>query len=161
MKSLRRSLHNRDSATTPPISPPVAFPALHRPSSAVQPPKKVIRALQSYRPNAPQELGFSKGDFFHVVSEMDGWFEAHNPVSGARGLVPKDCFEEFPKANAAFVIEILDNVIYPYCLIGLEYLLLPFRTPDLHQLQQGVLLLDIKPSTLLSSMILLLNAQMS
>ncbi|GJJ07579.1 hypothetical protein Clacol_001782 [Clathrus columnatus] len=101
MKSLRRSLNNRDSAGTPPISPPVAFPALHKPSSGINPPKKVIRALQSYRPNAPQELSFSKGDFFHVVSEMDGWYEAHNPVSGSRGLVPKDCFEEFSKANAA------------------------------------------------------------
>lgn len=101
MKSLRRSLNNRDSAGTPPISPPVAFPALHKPSAAFQPPKKVIRALQSYRPNAAQELGFSKGDFFHVVSEMNGWFEAHNPVSGARGLVPKDYFEEFSKNNAA------------------------------------------------------------
>lgn len=107
MKSLRRSLNNRDSAGTPPISPPVAFPALHKPSSAIQPPKKVIRALQSYRPNAAQELSFSKGDFFHVVSEVNGWFEAHNPVSGARGLVPKDHFEEFSKNNAALVILIL------------------------------------------------------
>jgi len=67
------------------------------------PPKKVIRALQPYRPQAPQELGFSKGDFFYVVGEVDGgagWYEAHNPVTGARGLVPKSCFEEFQKANA-------------------------------------------------------------
>ncbi|KIJ56835.1 hypothetical protein M422DRAFT_57447 [Sphaerobolus stellatus SS14] len=68
------------------------------------PPKKVIRALQSYRPQAPQELSFQKGDFFHVVSEVDsgpGWYEAHNPISGARGLVPKAYFEEFQKNNAA------------------------------------------------------------
>ncbi|KAF8591556.1 hypothetical protein K439DRAFT_1650772 [Ramaria rubella] len=103
MKSLRRSLNTKDQPNAAPISQPVALPPLHKPPSAILPPKKVIRALQPYRPKAPQELGFSKGDFFYVVSEVSGgqgWYEAHNPVSGARGLVPKACFEEFHKANA-------------------------------------------------------------
>ena len=104
MKSLRRSLNPKEQLGPPPISPPLALPALHKPSSAILPPQKVIRALKPYRPQAPQELGFSKGDFFYVVSEVSGrqagWYEAHNPVSGARGLVPKSCFEEFHKANA-------------------------------------------------------------
>jgi len=41
-----------------------------------------------------------KGDFFYVLnSGEDGnrWFEAHNPVTGARGLVPRHMFEEFSK----------------------------------------------------------------
>lgn len=103
MKSLRRSLNAKDQPNGPPISPPVALPPLHKPPSAILPPKKVIRALQPYRPQAPQELGFAKGDFFYVISDVSagqGWYEAHNPVSGARGLVPKACFEEFQRANA-------------------------------------------------------------
>ncbi|KAF8529149.1 hypothetical protein BU17DRAFT_37271 [Hysterangium stoloniferum] len=102
MKSLRRSLNAKDPSNPPPISTPVVLPPLHKPPSAIFPPQKVIRALQPYRPQAPQELGFSKGDFFYVVSEVEdgpGWYEAHNPVSGARGLVPKSCFEELNKAN--------------------------------------------------------------
>lgn len=103
MKSLRRSLNNKDPSGGGPISPPVGLPPLQKPSSAMMPPKKVIRALQSYRPQAPQELGFQKGDFFYVVSEVNNgpsWYEAHNPVSGSRGLVPKSYFEEFQKTNA-------------------------------------------------------------
>ncbi|KAJ7162564.1 scd2/ral3 [Mycena crocata] len=68
------------------------------------PPQKVIRALSAYRPQAPQELPFKKGDFFYVLRDVDNqgaWYEAHNPVSGARGLVPKDMFEEFNKNSTS------------------------------------------------------------
>ncbi|KZS97543.1 hypothetical protein SISNIDRAFT_449062 [Sistotremastrum niveocremeum HHB9708] len=105
MKSLRRSLNKDAHHGLPQISTPLSsMPLVSKPSHAVQPPKKVIRALQTYRPNAPQELSFSKGDFFYVIRDVDtgiGWYEAHNPVTGARGLVPKGLFEEFNKANAA------------------------------------------------------------
>lgn len=101
MEFLRRSIHTRDIAT-PHISTPI--PAVSKPTPSIQPPKKVIRALEDHRPQAPHELGFQKGDFFHVVNEMsqgDGWYEANNPMTGARGLVPKSKFEEFNKSNAA------------------------------------------------------------
>ena len=76
--------------------------------SAVVPPKKVIRALQAYRAQSPQELSFSKGDFFYVSRDInlgrgapaDLWYEAHNPMTGARGLVPCHMFEEFSKGAA-------------------------------------------------------------
>jgi len=56
----------------------------------------------SNKSQAPQELSFQKGDFFYVLKDVESspWFEAHNPVTGARGLVPRTMFEEFGK-NAA------------------------------------------------------------
>ncbi|KAF8911852.1 hypothetical protein CPB85DRAFT_1434659 [Mucidula mucida] len=76
------------------------LPAVSKPPSSILPPQKVIRALSPYHPQAPQELPFKKGDFFYVLRDVDdggSWYEAHNPVSGARGLVPKNLFEEFNK----------------------------------------------------------------
>ena len=64
------------------------------------PPKKVIRAVTSVKSRSPQELSFEAGDFFHVVGErIDNvtgeveWFDAANPLTGARGLVPANCFQ--------------------------------------------------------------------
>ncbi|KZW04385.1 hypothetical protein EXIGLDRAFT_828262 [Exidia glandulosa HHB12029] len=106
MKSLRRSLVNKDPpAGNVRISTPLSLPSVSKPPSALLPPSKVIKAVQSYRSQAPQELSFTKGDFFHVIRDVDRgasqWYEAHNPMSGARGLVPRNMFEEFGKANAA------------------------------------------------------------
>ncbi|KAK2861418.1 hypothetical protein FQN49_004212, partial [Arthroderma sp. PD_2] len=62
----------------------------------------VIKALYDYRP-APdkrEELAFSKGDFFHVISREDdlNWYEACNPLfPNARGLVPVAFFEVIGK----------------------------------------------------------------
>lgn len=73
---------------------------ISKPPSAILPPQKVIRALFNYRSQAPQELSFSKGDFFYVLRDADDvgtWYEAHNPVTGARGIVPRNMFEEFNK----------------------------------------------------------------
>ncbi|PPQ75530.1 hypothetical protein CVT26_012520 [Gymnopilus dilepis] len=104
MKSLRKSLNsNRESSSRPQISTPVPLPSVSKPPSAILPPQKVIRALSAYRSQAPQELSFGKGDFFYVLKDADPtgeWYEAHNPVTGARGLVPRALFEEFGK-NAA------------------------------------------------------------
>jgi len=101
MKSLRRSFNNKQDIHAPQISTPI--PALSKPPSAIQPPKKVIRALNDHRAQAPNQLSFQKGDFFHVVNDDDGgdWYEANNPITGARGLVPKAKFEAFNKGNAA------------------------------------------------------------
>ncbi|KZP15150.1 hypothetical protein FIBSPDRAFT_795986 [Athelia psychrophila] len=102
MKSLRKSLNGgKDQQTLRHhISTPLPLPSVSKPSAAISPPQKVIRALSDYRPQAPQELPFQKGDFFYVVRDVDNqgaWYEAHNPVSGARGLVQRSMFEEFNK----------------------------------------------------------------
>ncbi|KZO92149.1 hypothetical protein CALVIDRAFT_313670 [Calocera viscosa TUFC12733] len=96
MKALRRSL-NKDAAHSSQRAPP----PISRPSQTSAPPQKVIRALANYRSNAPQELSFNKGDFFYVKDEMEGsgWYEAHNPLTGARGLVPVEYFETFGKGG--------------------------------------------------------------
>jgi len=104
MKSLRKSLNgNRESSSRPQISTPVPLPSVSKPPSTILPPQKVIRALSSHKSQAPQELSFLKGDFFYVLKDVgssDAWYEAHNPVSGARGLVPRAMFEEFGKSAA-------------------------------------------------------------
>ncbi|KAK4054387.1 bud emergence protein 1 [Microbotryomycetes sp. JL201] len=72
---------------------------LSRPSqagtAAQTPPKRVIRATESYKARSSQELSFEKGDFFHVVSDEGGdeWFDASNPMTGARGMVPAEFFQ--------------------------------------------------------------------
>lgn len=65
-------------------------------------PKKVIKALYDYEPQGPGELKFSKGDFFHVLSEDDlntnkEWYEATNPITNSRGMVPVSYFHAFDK----------------------------------------------------------------
>ncbi|KAL8681592.1 MAG: hypothetical protein Q9186_002332 [Xanthomendoza sp. 1 TL-2023] len=71
---------------------------------AIVPPKRVIKALYDYDPDPSntQELGFAKGDFFHVISrENDNdWYEACNPlIPNARGLVPVSYFEVIGKTE--------------------------------------------------------------
>ncbi|KAK7696632.1 hypothetical protein QCA50_001290 [Cerrena zonata] len=95
MKSLRKSLNGNKDHSHHISSPSSPLPSLSKPINAIQPPKKVIKALQSHRATAPQELSFEKGDFFHVVNDVNQgqWYEAHNPMTGARGLVPAHSFE--------------------------------------------------------------------
>lgn len=100
MKSLRRSF-NKDP---PPISTPMStYPAIQKPISMIQqqPPQKVIRCVQPYRKQRPQELNCSVGDFLYVSRELDTpqgvWYEATNPTNNSRGIVPKYCFEEVQK----------------------------------------------------------------
>ena len=106
MKSFRKSA-NKDSIRSQ-ISTPLPLPAVSKPPSSILPPQKVIRALSTHRPRAAQELPFKKGDFFYVNGSVTGpdgqpWYEAHNPATGARGLVPCAMFEEFSKPNTACV----------------------------------------------------------
>ncbi|KAF9222068.1 hypothetical protein BS17DRAFT_736695 [Gyrodon lividus] len=101
MKSLRKSLNGNKDTHRLQISTPLPLPSISKPHSASLPPQKVIRALATFRPQAPQQLPFQKGDFFYVTGDPDNdnpWYEAHNPVTGARGLVPKNMFEEFCKS---------------------------------------------------------------
>jgi bud emergence protein 1 len=100
MKALRKSLNHKDPHQQY-ISTPL--PPVSRPSAAIAPPQKVIRATSAYRSPTPQQLSFQKGDFFHVIREVNeagSWYEAHNPMTGARGLVPKSMFEAFNKGAA-------------------------------------------------------------
>ena len=64
----------------------------------------MIKALYDYNPDPEnkQELAFSKGDFFHVISREDDqdWYEACNPlIPTARGLVPVSYFEIIGKTE--------------------------------------------------------------
>lgn len=119
MKSLRKSLNGnspKDSIRSH-ISTPLPLPSISKPPSAILPPQKVIRALSNYRSQAPQELSFQKGDFFYVLRDVDNhgaWYEAHNPVSGARGLVPRSMFEEFSKSSKPLVTVLQNqkNILY-------------------------------------------------
>ncbi|KAK4686861.1 bud emergence protein 1, partial [Tremellales sp. Uapishka_1] len=106
MKSLRRSLNNNgNNASSPQPSPDLPSSSsynnnpLARPSDRVAPPQKVIKALSSSQSSNPQQLSYTKGDFWYVTGEREGWYEALNPLTGSRGLVPKDQFEEFVKGG--------------------------------------------------------------
>lgn len=104
MKTLRKSLQREPQRLQ--ISTPVPLPQISKPASASLPPQKVIRAIAPHSPSTPQELPFQKGDFFYVTADPatdSPWYEAHNPVTGARGLVPKNLFEEFLKSPAPSV----------------------------------------------------------
>ena len=102
MKGIRRSL-NKDRIGAPtgvvktsgatPGGPPYGQRPTVAPAPA--PPKRVIRATAAYRGRTAQELSFEVGDFFHVVSDEGGedWFDAANPMTGARGLVPSSHFQ--------------------------------------------------------------------
>ncbi|CAK9779374.1 hypothetical protein CC85DRAFT_330828 [Cutaneotrichosporon oleaginosum] len=90
------------SGFRPPVpngpAPAFANP-LSRPTERVAPPQKVIKALASHRSTNPQQLSYSKGDFWYVIGERDEWYEALNPITSSRGLVPKKDFEEFAKGG--------------------------------------------------------------
>ncbi|KAG1892835.1 hypothetical protein F4604DRAFT_1701835 [Suillus subluteus] len=103
MKSLRKSLNGNREIHRLEISTPLPLPSVSKPQNASLPPQKVIRAIASYRPQGPQQLPFQKGDFFYVTGNVESqgdWYDAHNPVTGARGLVPQSMFEEFCKSPA-------------------------------------------------------------
>ncbi|KAJ5143020.1 uncharacterized protein N7515_001807 [Penicillium bovifimosum] len=95
MKAFRRSLKGEKDPKHHHIS------ITPKSATSILPPKKVIKALYDYQPEGTsQELAFSKGDFFHVISREDDpdWYEACNPlIPSARGLVPVSFFEVIGK----------------------------------------------------------------
>ncbi|KAG9070597.1 bud emergence protein 1 [Linnemannia hyalina] len=95
MSNLRRSLQNK--ASNGGLSP------TRSPAVAMAPPRKVIKALYDYDSQQTQELSFSKGDFFHVVGNEDDedWYEACNPITGARGFVPVTYFQSLEKTGTS------------------------------------------------------------
>ncbi|KAL2138298.1 hypothetical protein VTI28DRAFT_7002 [Corynascus sepedonium] len=92
MKALRigrRSMKGEEKG-----KPHISIP--QKSAVAIVPPKKVIRALYDYTAQNPQELSFSRGDFFHVIGRENDqdWYEACNPaLPDARGLVPVSFFQ--------------------------------------------------------------------
>lgn len=105
LKDFRRSLNKeRHSAglNRPHAAPaPPLFMGVKN-AVSIQPPKKVIRATRDYKSRAPQELSFSKGDFFHVLNDESSspdWLEATNPLTNARGLVPASYFDILNKSG--------------------------------------------------------------
>jgi bud emergence protein 1 len=105
LKDFRRSLNkDRNSAglNRPHAAPaPPLFMGVKN-AVSIQPPKKVIRATRDYKSRAPQELSFSKGDFFHVLNDESSspdWLEATNPLTNARGLVPASYFDILSKSG--------------------------------------------------------------
>lgn len=95
MKALRRSIKGERDAKSPHIS------ISQKSAMAITAPKKVIKALHDYDPTGPDQLAFAKGDFFHVVSREDDeiWYEACNPATGAKGLVPVKYFQALGKSE--------------------------------------------------------------
>ncbi|KAK2760215.1 bud emergence protein 1 [Arachnomyces sp. PD_36] len=93
-KAIRRSLKGDKEPKSQHIS------ITPKSAIAILPPKKVIKALYDYESQSTQELSFTKGDFFHVISREDDedWYEACNPlIPTARGLVPVTFFETIGK----------------------------------------------------------------
>ncbi|KAK0519593.1 bud emergence protein 1 [Tilletia horrida] len=97
LKDFRRSL-NKDRTSRG--AAPTTYTGVRSATAATkQPPSKVIRATRDYRARQPNELSFSKGDFFHVLNDSTHpeWFEAVNPISNARGHVPAAYFDVLTK----------------------------------------------------------------
>ncbi|MCJ1249146.1 bud emergence protein 1 [Trapelia coarctata] len=97
MKAIRRSIKGEKGETRP-----HHISITQKSALAILPPKKVIKALYDYTAQDAQELSFSKGDFFHVISREDdpNWYEACNPlIPSARGLVPVSYFEIIGKTE--------------------------------------------------------------
>lgn len=80
-------------------------------ASALQPPKQVIRAKADHTSTSPCELSFRKGDFFHVVPDdaapqVPGWFNACNPLTNARGVVPAKYFDILQRSSPSTAVNL-------------------------------------------------------
>ncbi|KAI9317691.1 hypothetical protein BX666DRAFT_1939964 [Dichotomocladium elegans] len=93
LRSVRRSLVKNQIST--PISAPTPLQA------SMGAPKKIIKALYDYQAQRPHELSFERGDFFHVIGRENDehWFEACNPATNSRGIVPVSYFQILDKSE--------------------------------------------------------------
>ncbi|CAO3647258.1 unnamed protein product [Cunninghamella blakesleeana] len=68
-------------------------------------PKKIIKAIFSYKAREEHEISFEKGDFFHVVGRENdsNWYVAFNPLSNQKGLVPVTYFEVVVKNTLSYI----------------------------------------------------------
>lgn len=104
MKSIVRGF-NKDKHQSAKEAPRPAITPLPNDPSKKMPPKGIIRAIDSFSARNADELSCRKGDFFHLLAEQpgpdgQGWFDATNPLTGARGLVPKEICEILGKTSA-------------------------------------------------------------
>ncbi|TIA92562.1 hypothetical protein E3P99_00555 [Wallemia hederae] len=98
MKSLRRSL-NKDKTNSQQSSASTS-PKI----SVLQPPQLVIKAVGSYKATKAGELSFDAGVFYHVPNLEKGgkeYYEAHDPLKGTRGLVPRHLFEPLKRGGVS------------------------------------------------------------
>lgn len=80
----------------------ISTPVIQTSTSA---PKKVIKALYDYQAQSPHELSFTRGDFF-LVTGREGdvqYYEAFNPITNSRGIVPVPYFQVLEKHERAMV----------------------------------------------------------
>lgn len=68
-------------------------------------PKKVIKALYDYTSQSPNELSFKRGDFFLVTGRENdsSFYEAFNPMTNSRGIVPVAYFQALEKHEKTMV----------------------------------------------------------
>lgn len=99
IKGIRRSLKG-EKRTSPGITSPTTSIIAPKTSN---PPKKIIRAIYDYASQGPGELSFKKGDFLYVTGSEDSeeWYEAYDPPSNARGMVPVLYFEVVSRKDSA------------------------------------------------------------
>ncbi|KAI8645180.1 hypothetical protein BD408DRAFT_362158 [Parasitella parasitica] len=97
-KGKTKSLRRRTKAK---ISTPVAQ------VKALESPKKIIKALYDYQAKTPHEITFKKGDFFHVTGRENDtdWFEACNPASNLKGIVPVPFFQVIDKTDRNLAVD--------------------------------------------------------
>ncbi|KAL7315069.1 bud emergence protein 1, variant 2 [Mucor circinelloides] len=77
-------------------------------------PKKVIKALYDYNAQSPNELSFARGDFF-LVTGREGdtsFYEAFNPITNSRGIVPVPYFQVLEKHEKAMVDSVQKKDLY-------------------------------------------------
>ncbi|KAI9839177.1 MAG: hypothetical protein M1819_003170 [Sarea resinae] len=106
-KFLQRRSKQGDRSSRSHVSIPV------KSATAINPPKKVIKAIRDYDPTSDDSwkhdefkffspsdfLKFNRGDYFHVIGRENDekWYEACNPSENTRGLVPVNAFEVLGK----------------------------------------------------------------
>lgn len=104
IKGIRRSLKGEKR-----ISPSITSPtnSIIAPKTGI-PPKKIIRAIYDYASQGPGELSFKKGDFLYVTGSEDSeeWYEAYDPPSNARGMVPVLYFEVVSRKDSASTVSL-------------------------------------------------------
>lgn len=94
---LRNNLKDRGTSGPKQHRSLSALSASQKNEASVRPPQKVLRAHTDYNSQSPHEISFHKGDFFHVLSDIEpsqnGWIEACNPVTNSRGFVSLSYFD--------------------------------------------------------------------
>ena len=97
---MNKDKSNANSTSSSPLNSPKI--------SVLNPPELVIKAVKPFKSSNASELSFNVGEFFHVTSVDKGspnYYEAHDPLKGSTGLVPRSYFEPLRRGgvNGALV----------------------------------------------------------